>query len=97
MPDEVRNSSVIPDDARRPGAPGLPPGRPHPGEECIDLVCHDVVRLSPETPRIRWGDDTFFFCSTFCRRRFAVSPAAHLAGSANYEHSTCTGGKNAAA
>ena len=46
----------------------------HAGDTVVDLVCNDVVRVHGETPRHFWSDDTFYFCSPFCQRRFGAQP-----------------------
>ncbi len=51
-----------------------PAGMPRCGDQFVDVSCHGVVRITPQTPRLKWRNDTFFFCSTFCRQRFAQTP-----------------------
>ena len=97
MPDAAKISLILSVAAECPGSLSASPGWPHTGDICMDLACHDLVRLTPRTPRFHWRGDTFFFCSSFCRQRFAISPDAYLAVSGNHEHAACTGGKNAAA
>lgn len=67
------------------------------GQEVIDLACGNTVRLKPDTPHLRWGDDTYFFCSAICRRRFAALLPAYLFENDNSEKSHCHGDKHAAA
>lgn len=56
-----------------PGAHLALRGLPLTGDELIDLTCYDVVRIQRDTWRLQCGDDTFYFCSPFCRHRFAVA------------------------
>ena len=44
------------------------------GDTVVDLVCNDVVHVHSDTPRHFWSDDTFYFCSPFCQRRFGAQP-----------------------
>ena len=48
------------------------------GDELIDLTCYDVVRVQHDTSRLQCGDDTFYFCSPFCRHRFTVALEAFV-------------------
>jgi YHS domain-containing protein len=61
-----------------PGTHSALRGLPLTGDELIDLTCHDVVRVQRNTSRLQCGDDTFYFCSPFCRHRFAVALEAFV-------------------
>ncbi len=61
-----------------PGAHSALRGLPLTGDELIDLTCYDVVRVKRKTSRLQCGDDTFYFCSPFCRHRFAVALKAFV-------------------
>jgi YHS domain-containing protein len=54
-----------------PGAHSALRGLPLTGDELIDLTCYNVVQVQRNTSRLQCGDDTFYFCSPFCRHRFA--------------------------
>jgi hypothetical protein len=56
-----------------------PSGVPRYGDEFLDFSCHELVRLTPQTPMLEWCDDKLFFCSTSCRQRFVHSPEKFLA------------------
>lgn len=61
-----------------PGAHSALRGLPLTGDELIDLTCYDVVRVQRDTSRLQCGDDTIYFCSPFCRHRFAVALATFV-------------------
>jgi len=44
----------------------------------VDLVCHDSVVLHRDTASTEWCEDTYFFCSPFCRQRFRATPSAFV-------------------
>lgn len=70
----------------------------HTGDTFIDLVCHDVVALHPDTPRFHLADETFFFCSPFCCRRFAIEPNEFVPGAGSKrDHHFSSGDDHAAA
>lgn len=52
----------------------VPAGMLRRGDQFVDVSCHGIVRITLQTPRLKWRNDTFFFCSTFCRERFARAP-----------------------
>jgi len=56
----------------------IPAGMPRCGDQLVDVSCHGIVRITLQTPRLKWRDDTFFFCSTLCRERFARAPDEFL-------------------
>ncbi|NIO42884.1 MAG: hypothetical protein GTO41_23655 [Burkholderiales bacterium] len=56
----------------------IPSGAARCGDEFVDFSCHEVVRITPQTPTSTWRDDTFFFCSSFCRQRFVRAPDEFL-------------------
>lgn len=56
----------------------IPSGMPRRGDEYVDVSCQAPIRITPQTPRATWRNDTYFFCSDACRRRFAQAPDALL-------------------
>lgn len=56
----------------------IPSGLPRNGDEYVDVTCHGLVRITPQTPTLKWHDDNFFFCSTCCLQRFAQAPDESL-------------------
>lgn len=56
----------------------IPSGIPRNGDEYIDVACYGLVRIAPQTLTLKWQDDDFYFCSAFCRQRFAQAPCESL-------------------
>lgn len=56
----------------------IPSGIPRRGDEYVDVSCRAVVRITPQTLRATWRNDTYFFCSATCLRRFLQAPDALL-------------------
>ena len=63
----------------------------------LDLVCHGTVSLTPATHQLRWGEDVFYFCSSFCQRRFASHPEAFVPNADSFDVSICRGNEHATA
>ncbi len=75
----------------------VPSGMPRCGDEYVDFSCHALVQITPPTPTSKWRNDTFFFCSTFCRQRFAQAPDEFLTVRDIRDDSIRNGGSHAAA
>ena len=68
------------------------------GESVIDHVCHDVVQVRDSALQRQWNEDTFYFCSPFCRRRFDAEPTTYLlAPNDERDASACCGNDHATA
>lgn len=59
-------------------------------DEYVDLVCHHAVAVQNETASARWREDTYFFCSPFCRQRFRAEPSAFVPAQYPFTHSQTT-------
>ncbi len=74
-PARYKVQSALPDSC---GAPMLPTELLYPEEPVVDLACCDMVQVRQSTERLRWAGDTFYFCSSFCRHRFATAPTTFV-------------------
>jgi xanthine dehydrogenase accessory factor len=59
-----------------PGGPAGPGGQPEP-TEAVDPVCGMTVAAAPASHPLPHDGVTYYFCSTSCRRKFELDPAAY--------------------
>ncbi len=72
MPDSHRDIAL----ACQSAAPVAALGAPDRGGVFVDLVCRGIVRHRADTLTVAWDQNTYYFCSSICRRRFAAAPQA---------------------
>lgn len=64
--------------ARQNAVPAAEPDAPGRDGVFVDLVCEGIVRRRADTLAVAWDQDTYYFCSPFCQRRFAPGPQAFV-------------------